>query len=575
MTAHSRMKRLLLAVLSWMIAMAAFGAQSQTAQVIYTYHDPLSEAVYRVADECYAPVLAVKEWGWQVQLNRDDVTINAEGKTIQVPVRTVGGKQVIPLGLALQKLGAETTWDNQTNTLNARSFVNAIKIQDGKLTINSSLPVKANIFAMINPSRLVVDIQGAKLLPDVITQLDEHSRMKQFKPDVVRVVVENPDAAKLVQSTDEATTDLTISLDPAAPSIHAAPLIAPPVIEDPDSSDGGEGAQAPPGSTTGTTGTGDPASSIATDPSHQDPMNSGALAEPTEVQMLVDLESSTNVLLLIRNLGNLSGAVQFRKPDPSTLDVVLPGVRVKLPDGFRLQTPSITDTIVVLGDNVTVIRFTLARPMGAQVSIENNEVRIQLSKPEVGNGKLAGKIVCIDAGHGGHDTGAHAAGVYEKNLTLSIAKKAADAFAEAGATVIMTRKTDVFIPLLDRNAIADNNRADFFIAIHINSNKLANSLSGGIAFHHKGSDTSKLLAECVQDEISQISKLPSLGAWSDGKIYQSGFSVLRNASQPAILLELGFINSTKDRARLQQTSFQNDVADAIVKGVQDFLGNGK
>src|SRR4051812_25777821 len=99
MTAHSRMKRLLLAVLSWMIAMAAFGAQSQTAQVIYTYHDPLSEAVYRVADECYAPVLAVKEWGWQVQLNRDDVTINADGKTIQVPVRSVGGKQVIPLGL--------------------------------------------------------------------------------------------------------------------------------------------------------------------------------------------------------------------------------------------------------------------------------------------------------------------------------------------------------------------------------------------------------------------------------------------------------------------------------------------
>jgi N-acetylmuramoyl-L-alanine amidase len=139
----------------------------------------------------------------------------------------------------------------------------------------------------------------------------------------------------------------------------------------------------------------------------------------------------------------------------------------------------------------------------------------------------------------------------------------------------MTRKTDIFIPLLERNAIADNNQSDFFIAIHINSNKLANSLSGGIAFHHKGDETGKLLAECVQGQISQVSKLPSLGAWSDGKIYQSGFSVLRNASQPAILLELGFINNTKDRTRLKQTSFQDDVADAIVRGVQDYLGNGK
>jgi N-acetylmuramoyl-L-alanine amidase len=193
----------------------------------------------------------------------------------------------------------------------------------------------------------------------------------------------------------------------------------------------------------------------------------------------------------------------------------------------------------------------------------------------VGNGQLAGKIICIDPGHGGHDTGAHSNGVYEKNLTLTIAKKTAAAFAEAGATVIMTRKTDVFIPLLDRNRIADDSQADFFIAIHINSNTLANSLSGGITFHHKDNDTSTILAECIQNQVAKVSKIPNLGAWSDGKIYQSGFSVLRNAGQPAVLLELGFINSTHDRARLQQADFQDDVAEAIVRGVQDFLGNGK
>ena len=566
MTAHSGMKRLLFALLAWMLAMAAFGAQSQTAQVIYTYHDPLSEAVYRVADECYAPVFAVEAWGWKVQLNRDDVILNAEGKTIDVPIRTVGGKQAIPLGLALSKLGADLTWDDQTNTLTAKSFVNSVKILDGKLVINSSLPVKANIFAMSNPPRLVVDIQGAKLLPDAVTQLDSTTRMKQFKPDVVRVVVENPDAAKLVQSTDEATTDLSISLDPKAPAVTAKPItpVAPPAgIENPDEDESGDGQN--PGATTAPN-TGGPL---------QNPTTGTPDATEHEAQILVDLESHTNLLILVRNIGTLTGAVEFRKPDPSTLDVVLPGTHVKLPDGFKLQTDSVLQTIAVQGDDLTILRFSLKRPMGAQVTTGDDEIRIQLSKPEVGNGKLAGKIVCIDPGHGGHDTGAHSNGIYEKNLTLSIAKKTADAFAAAGATVVMTRKSDVFIPLLERNAIADRNQADFFISIHINSNTLANSMSGGIAFHHKNNEISTTLAECVQDEIAQISKLPSLGAWSDGKIYQSGFSVLRNASQPAILLELGFINCTKDRGRLQQESFQDGVADAIVRGVQDFLGNGK
>jgi N-acetylmuramoyl-L-alanine amidase len=553
MTAHSGMKRLLLAVLSWMIAMAAFGAQSRTAQVIYTYHDALKESVYRVADECYAPVFSVEDWGWKVQLNRDDVDLTAEGKKITVPIRTVGGRQAIPVKLALEKLGADLTWDDATNTLTAKSQVNGIKIEDNKLEISSSLPVKANVFAMDNPPRLVVDILGAKLLDDATIMMSKTSRMKQFKPDVVRVVVETPDAQKLVQTTSDASNDLTISLDPNAPAVVAKP-VGPPPGENPDvdPSDPDPGAQAQ-----------------AKQPTDAQP------GDPQFAQLMVDAESSRSVLVLLRNAGTLTGPIEFRKPDPSTLDVVLPGAHLKLPDNFQLKTSSIIQTIAVQGTDVTVLRFTLARPMGAQVTSDNGEVRIELSKPEVGNGKLAGKIVVIDPGHGGHDTGAHSNGVYEKNLTLAISKKTADALAAAGATVIMTRKSDVFIPLLERNDIATQAGADFFIAIHINSNTLANSMSGGIAFHHKGNDTSRVLAECIQNQIAQISKLPNLGVWSDGKIYQSGFSVLRNASQPAILLELGFINDARDRARMQTQDFQDGVADAIVSGLQDYLGNGK
>ncbi len=557
MTAHSGMKRLLLAMLSWMIAMAAFGAQSRSAQVIYTYHDPMSEAVYRVADECYAPVFAVEDWGWKVQLDRDDVKLIAEGKKITVPIRTVGGRQVIPVKLALEKLGADLTWDDSSNTLIAKSLVNGIKIDGNKLEISSSLPVKANIFSMDNPSRLVVDVLGAKLLDDATISMTKNSRMKQFKPDVVRVVVETPDAQKLAQATSIASNDLTISLDPNAPSVVAKP-VGPPPGENPDGTDSSSPDQPGPGQT-----------------GSQTPRANGQPGDPQFADLLVDAESSSSVLVLLRNAGALTGPVEFRKPDPSTLDVVLPGAHLKLPDDFKLKTKSVIQTIAVQGANVTILRLTLARPMGAQVTSDSGEIRIQLSKPNVGNGQLAGKIVVIDPGHGGHDTGAHSNGVYEKNLTLAISLKTADALAAAGATVVMTRKSDVFIPLLERNNIADQAQADFFIAIHINSNTLANSMSGSIAFHHKGNDTSRVFAECIQNEIAQISKLPNLGVWSDGKIYQSGFSVLRNAGQPAILLELGFINDARDRARLQTQDFQDGVAQAIVSGLQDYLGNGK
>lgn len=523
-----------------MAASAAFG-QTRAAQVIYTYHDSLKESVYRVADECYAPIFSVEQWGWKVQLNRDNVSLTAEGQQLTVPIRTVGGHQTIPLRVALEKLGAALEWDDTTDTLVARSYVNGLKVVDGKLQISSSLPVKAHIFSMDNPSRLVVDVLGAKLLADATLQLPANARYKQFKADVVRVVLETPDAQKLVGAEAPPTTGLTISLDPKAPSVAA------------------EGGDAPDGEDPG----------VAT----PDPQPTG----PQTPEVVVDTETPRSLVMMVRGIGPLSGPLQFRKPDPLTLDVVLPGIKMTLPEGFDLKNPAILSTLAVQGDDLTVLRFALASPMNPDITMMNGAVRIQLAKERVARatGDLAGKVIVVDAGHGGHDTGAHMNGVYEKNLTLAIAKKTAAALSAQGATVIMTRSSDVFIPLLERSNIANRNAADFFISIHINSNKLANSTSGGITFHHKENETSRELAQCIQDEVAQVSKLPNLGAWSDGKIYQSGFSVLRNAGMPAVLLELGFINHSRDRARLQEEDFQDGVAGAIVRGLKVYLGNGK
>ena len=177
----------------------------------------------------------------------------------------------------------------------------------------------------------------------------------------------------------------------------------------------------------------------------------------------------------------------------------------------------------------------------------------------------------VDPGHGGHDTGAKSNGVFEKDLTLAVAKLLTDELTRAGATVIMTRKTDVFIPLLIRSDIANRNRADFFISVHINSTASAGSQTGSIAFHHKNNPVGLALAESIIAEIAKVSGLPSKGAWSDGRIYQSGFSVLRETRPPAaVLLELGFINNNRDRARMTTDDFKAKIAAAIARGVQNY-----
>jgi len=160
--------------------------------------------------------------------------------------------------------------------------------------------------------------------------------------------------------------------------------------------------------------------------------------------------------------------------------------------------------------------------------------------------------------------------VNEKTNALKVAQQAAKALTEAGASVILTRNDDRFIPLTERSEIANRSNADLFISIHFNSNTVANSRSGSIMFHHKQSPLGILLANLMAEEIGKVSGLPNLGVRSDQTIYDSGFAVLRLSKMPAALLELAFINHSRDRSRLQQPEFHSSVAKAITLAVKRY-----
>ncbi len=214
--------------------------------------------------------------------------------------------------------------------------------------------------------------------------------------------------------------------------------------------------------------------------------------------------------------------------------------------------------------------------------------------------------VIIDAGHGGHDTGAIGPkGTYEKDAALGIAKKVAARLQAQGLEVILTRDDDSYVKLEERTRIANRSKGDLFISIHCNaapsraqrgietytlntssdrySIRLAareNSASergvGDLQFiladlATKANTTeSSQLANYVQRSLvrnlsREYKNVKDLGT------KEALFFVLLGAKMPAILIETAFISNAEEEERLKSGDFQRDVAESIAGGIDLFL----
>jgi len=535
------MKRLLHCLGPWMAVTAVAYGQARTADVLYTYFDDAPVHGYRVGEECFVPIDQLSRWGWQVDVRADLAEIKAEGTEFNLPVRTVGGHTSLPIRAALAKLGGSADWIVNTDTLQVVSELTSVKFESGKIRVVSPMLIRPKPFVLTGPDRIVIDYLGAKLGAKTVQVIEGGVRLSQYKPNVVRLVIQTPSVPDISQIPTDPTKTSELELSEAD-------------TEDPQSkADQANTTQLKPG----------PIGSAVVQP------------PPAFLPLALDREDDHGAFLTMKLTG-LKGQAQFRKPDPATLEVVLPGVFLDLSPDFKLATDSVSLTRTEKSATGTLVTLYLVRPLGAEVFTEGQNVSIQLLKPNVGNGKLLGKVIVVDPGHGGHDPGAHEAGFQEKDLTLPISKLVAARLAEEGATVIMTRKTDVFIPLTDRADIANKSHADFFISCHINDSGGARNMAGSITFHHKGNAISRVLAECIQHEIAKVSGIPNTGVWSDAKIYpNSGFSVLRNTKMTGVLIEFGFIDNAQDRRRMITDAFQQAVSKAVVQGIKVYLGDAK
>ncbi len=191
--------------------------------------------------------------------------------------------------------------------------------------------------------------------------------------------------------------------------------------------------------------------------------------------------------------------------------------------------------------------------------------------------KLSGKIIVVDAGHGGIDTGANRSGVLEKDINLAIALELKKVLHQYDAKVVLSREADIELSpecdnekvkgryhrdLAARVEMVEESDADLFISLHANA--ASNSKrQGPEVFYYAKSEPSKSLANAIQNELSKVIK-------SAPTANPGNYFVLRRNKIPAALIEVGYITNIEERSLLQSPEHQRKLAEAIAKGIYNY-----
>ncbi len=182
--------------------------------------------------------------------------------------------------------------------------------------------------------------------------------------------------------------------------------------------------------------------------------------------------------------------------------------------------------------------------------------RVASSAPSGG-----GSVVVIDAGHGGYDRGGiPGQRVPESHMTLDVAMRLRSILQAAGYRVVMTRSSDVFVPLGTRVAIANSYRGAIFVCVHFNS--ATRRGANGIETYFYSSQ-SLPLASAIHYYVAGGAPSPNRG------VRRRGYFVLRRTSIPAVLVECGFLTNPQEASYIQSSSYRQKLADEIARGIRN------
>lgn len=212
---------------------------------------------------------------------------------------------------------------------------------------------------------------------------------------------------------------------------------------------------------------------------------------------------------------------------------------------------------------------------GIAIDIFNSIVNTPVAS-DVALSNVKNKIITIDPGHGGSDSGAIGPNGYtEKEGAFAISQKVASILNQSGAKVVMTRDSDVDVygpnasarnELQARVDVGNNANSDIFVSIHCNAfvNPAAN---GTQTFYYGSSYQGQRLAQSIQEKMIEANGLRDRG------ISTCNFYVVKHSYMPAVLIETAFITNYDEEALLSDDEWQTTMAKAIAEGINEYFSN--
>ena len=197
-------------------------------------------------------------------------------------------------------------------------------------------------------------------------------------------------------------------------------------------------------------------------------------------------------------------------------------------------------------------------------------------------------VVFLDPGHGGRDPGAVYNGLREKDLNMSIYRKLRSELEKLGYTVLTSRDTDVYVDYVtERSEMVNKTDADVFISIHFNATGVPGANRSGVEtyIYEPDPDITPRINKVAHDDPTRLSEskrladnihnsVVSVAGANDRGVRGSNYAVLRETVKPAVLLELGYIDSPEYK-KISDDKYQNKLVEGIVTGLRNFYKTAK
>ncbi|MEO4054143.1 N-acetylmuramoyl-L-alanine amidase [Solibacillus sp. CAU 1738] len=179
---------------------------------------------------------------------------------------------------------------------------------------------------------------------------------------------------------------------------------------------------------------------------------------------------------------------------------------------------------------------------------------------------IAGRIIIVDAGHGGTDPGTASGNAIEKEITLNVATLVKKKLEKAGAIVKMTRTGDTYPTLSDRVSFAQKNYGEMFVSVHVNS--ASSSAKGTETYYSVSNNTNEkedyALATAINNQIVKNANMKNRG------VKREDYFVIKGLVMPAVLVELGFATNPEDRDKLTSDKYVDIFAQSIYNGIVEY-----